>query len=138
PNDTSGTATALTFTPTAIATGAINPGGDIDFYTFTAPAGAKVWIEADSGGTQNAGATSRDTIIDLLAADGTTVIENDDDDGIGNGGDGTTETTSASIIAGRTLTTGGTYFIRVKAFGAASIINPYRLFVSLTNVAATA
>jgi hypothetical protein len=138
PNNTSGTATALTFTPTAIATGAINPGGDIDFYTFTAPAGAKVWIEADSGGTQNAGATSRDTIIDLLAADGTTVIENDDDDGIGNGGDGTTETTSASIIAGRTLTTGGTYFIRVKAFGAASIINPYRLFVSLTNVAATA
>ena len=137
PNDTSGTATALTFTPAAITTAAINPGGDIDFYTFTAPAGSRVWIETDTGGTQNAGATSRDTVIDLLAADGTTVIENDDDDGTGNGGDGTIETGLASIIAGRTLTAGGTYFIRVQAFSATAIINPYRLFVSLTNVAAT-
>jgi hypothetical protein len=138
PNDTAGTATALTFTPTAITSAAINPGGDVDFYTFTAPAGSRVWIETDTGGTQNAGATSRDTVIDLLAADGTTVIENDDDDGTGNGGDGTIETGLASIIAGRTLTTGGTYFIRVRAFSVTGIINPYRLFVSLTNVAATA
>ena len=43
----------------------------------------------------------------------------------------------ASIIAGRTLTAGGTYFIRVQAFSVTGIINPYRLFVSLTNVAAT-
>ena len=138
PNNTSGTANALTFTPTAIETAAINPGGDLDFFTFTASAGSKVWIETDTGGTQNAGATSRDTVIDLLAADGTTVIENDDDDGTGNGGDGTNETGLASIIAGRTLTAGGTYFIRVQAFSATGIINPYRLFVSLTNVAATA
>ena len=138
PNDTSGTATALTFTPTAITTAAINPGGDIDFYTFTAAAGSRVWIETDTGGVQNAGATSRDTVIDLLAADGTTVIENDDDDGTGNGGDGTIETGLASMIAGRTLTAGGTYFIRVEAFSVTGIINPYRLFVSTTNVAATA
>ena len=138
PNDTAGTATPITFTPIAITTAAINPGGDVDFYTFTAPAGSRVWIETDTGGTQNAGATSRDTVIDLLAADGTTVIENDDDDGTGNGGDGTIETGLASIIAGRTLTAGGTYFIRVQAFSATGIINPYRLFVSLTNVAATA
>ncbi|HXD30607.1 MAG TPA: pre-peptidase C-terminal domain-containing protein [Pyrinomonadaceae bacterium] len=138
PNNTSGTATAITFTPTAITTAAINPGGDVDFYTFTAPAGSQVWIETDTGGTQNAGATSRDTVVDLLAADGSTVIENDDDDGTGNGGDGTIETGLASMIAGRTLTAGGTYFIRVQAFSATGIINPYRLFVSLTNVAATA
>ena len=138
PNDTAGTATPITFTPIAITTAAINPGGDVDFYTFTAPAGSRVWIETDTGGTQNAGATSRDTVIDLLAADGATVIENDDDDGTGNGGDGTIETGLASIIAGRTLTAGGTYFIRVQAFSATGIINPYRLFVSLTNVAATA
>lgn len=137
PNDTPGTATALTFTPTAITTAAINPGGDIDFYTFTAAAGSRVWIETDTGGTQNAGATSRDTVMDLLAADGTTVIENDDDDGTGNGGDGTIETGLASAITGRVLTAGGTYFIRVQAFSATGIINPYRLFVSLTNVAAT-
>lgn len=137
PNDTSGTATALTFSPIAIATASINPGGDIDFYTFTAPAGSRVWIETDTGGVQNAGATSRDTVMDLLAADGTTVIENDDDDGTGNGGDGTIETGLTSMVAGRTLVSGGTYFIRVQAFSATGIINPYRLFVYVSNVAAT-
>jgi len=85
PNDTSGTANVLDLSaPCGIVSGAINPGGDLDFYTFTgAPAGSRIWIETDTGGTQNAGATSRDTVIDLLAADGTTVIENDDDDGTG-------------------------------------------------------
>jgi len=143
PNNTSATANAIdlsaTAQPCAIVSGAINPGGDLDFFTFTgAPAGSRIWIETDTGGAQNAGATSRDTVIDLLAADGTTVIENDDDDGVGNGGDGTTETGLASIIGGRTLTAGGTYFIKVRAFSATAIINPYRLFVTLTNVAPTA
>src|SRR4029453_6633755 len=41
------------------------------------------------------------------------------------------------MIAGRPLTAGGTYFIRVQGISGTSIINPYRLFVSLTNVAAT-
>jgi hypothetical protein len=141
PNNTAATANVidLTSAPCAIVSAAINPGGDLDFFTFTgAPAGSRIWIETDTGGTQNAGATSRDTVIDLLAADGTTVIENDDDDGTGNGGDGTVETGLASMIGGRTLTAGGTYFIRVRAFSATGIVNPYRLFVTLTNVAATA
>ncbi|MCU1266309.1 MAG: Peptidase domain protein [Acidobacteria bacterium] len=139
PNNSAATANALNLAsqPCAIVTGSINPGGDLDFFTFTAAAGSRVWIETDTGGTQNAGATSRDTVIDLLAADGTTVIENDDDDGTGNGGDGTIETGLASMIGGRTLTTGGTYFIRVRAFSATAIINPYRMFVVLTNSAAT-
>jgi hypothetical protein len=140
PNNTSGTANTLDLTSTSCATisGAINPGGDIDFFTFTATAGSRVWIETDTGGAQNAGANSRDTVIDLLAADGTTVIENDDDDGTGNGGDGTVETGLASMIGGRTLTLGGTYFIRVRAFSATGIINPYRMFVVLTNNAPVA
>lgn len=140
PNNTPATANALDLTsaPCAIVAAAINPGGDLDYFSFTAPAGSRIWVETDTGGTQNAGATSRDTVMDLLAADGTTVIENDDDDGTGNGGDGTTETGLASLIAGRTLTAGGTYYIKVRAFSATAIINPYRLFVTLTNVAATA
>jgi hypothetical protein len=140
PNNTSATANVINLSaqPCAVVSAAINPGGDIDFFTFTgAPAGSRIWIETDTGGTQNAGATSRDTVIDLLAADGTTVIENDDDDGTGNGGDGSIETGLASMIGGRTLTTGGTYFIRVRAFSATAVIDPYRLFVTLTNVAAT-
>src|SRR5262245_6407824 len=137
PNNTSGTANAISLTPAAVVTGSINPGGDIDFYTFTAPAGSRAWIATDTGGTQNGGANSRDTVIDLLAADGTTVIENDDDDGTGNGGDGTIETGLASDIAGVTLTAGGTYFIRVRAFSATGIVDPYRLFVMVTNISAT-
>lgn len=137
PNDTSATANALNFTGQSLAlvSAAINPGGDLDFYTFSAPAGSRAWIEIDTGGTQNMGATSRDTVIDLLAADGTTVIENDDDDGTGNGGDGTVETGLASMIGGRTLVTGGTYFLRVRAFSVTGIVNPYRVFVVTTNVA---
>ena len=98
----------------------------------------RVWVSTDTGGTQNGGATSRDTVMDLLAADGTTVIENDDDDGTGNGADGTVETGLASAIAGKVLAAGGTYFIRVRAFSATGIVNPYKLYVVVTNTAATA
>jgi len=142
PNDTPGTANLLNLTssPCAIISAAINPSGDVDYFTFTAPAGSNIWIETDTGGAQDGASTSRDTVIDLLAADGMTVIESDDDDGTGNGGDQTIEATVASLIGGRTLAAGGTYFIRVTAFGgeAPVIINPYRLFVVLTNTAATA
>ncbi len=148
-NNTPGTANLLNLAsaPCAIISAAINPDGDVDYFTFTAPAGSSIWIEADTGGTQDGAATSRDTVIDLLAADAMTVIESDDDDGTGNGGDGSIEATVASLIAGRTLAAGGTYFIRVTAFDssaaatggeAQTIINPYKLFVVLTNTAATA
>jgi hypothetical protein len=125
PNDTFATATAN-----------ITPGGDLDFYSFPAPAGSRVWVETDTGGTQNGGATSRDTVIDLLDTDGATVIENDDDDGTGNGADGTIETGLSSLIAGRSITTGGTHFVRVKAFSATAIVDPYAFSVVVTTTAA--
>jgi subtilisin-like proprotein convertase family protein len=135
PNNTPGTAQALIFSPTAFVTAAINPVADVDFYTFTAPAGSRAWIVVDTG---NSISGDRDTVLDLFAADGTTVIETDDDDGTGNGGDGTEESGFASTIAGRTLTAGGTYFVRVKGFSAStSIVNPYRLFVFVSTVAAS-
>jgi hypothetical protein len=142
PNGTAGTAdsiaTQLAATRYVMAAGAINPGGDLDYFTFSAAAGSRIWLVIDTGGFQNAGATDRDTVLDLLAADGTTVIESDDNDGTGNGGDGGVESGLASVIAGRTLTAGGTYFIRVRSFSPAGIINPYRLFVVNTAVAPTA
>ncbi len=140
PNGTSATANLVTMTGQyALVTGTINPGGDLDFFTLTGvPAGARIWVETDTGGTQGPGATSRDTVMDLLAADGSTVIENDDDDGTGNGADGTVETGLASMIGGRTLTAGGTYFLRVRAFSGTAIINPYALSIVLTTDAGTA
>ena len=114
-------------------TGAIDVAGDLDFWSFVAPAGSKVWILCDTGGTQVGMPNSRDTVIELYAPDGTTLIETDDDDGSGFGGDGTLESGLASAIAGRAITVGGTHFIKVRAFSASSgIVNPYRLMVVVT------
>jgi hypothetical protein len=136
PNGTAATANQLTMAGGRAFVAGVITSGDLDFFRFTASAGSRIWILSDTGGPQGGGATSRDTVIDLLAADGTTVIENDDDDGTGNGGDGTIETGLSSTIAGRTLMAGGTYFIRVRAFSPTGVINPYRLMATVTSSAA--
>lgn len=116
-----------------IVGGQINPQADVDFYRIDGvAAGSKINILVDTGGAQGQGANSDDSLLDLFAADGTTIIETDDDEGSGNGGDSTIENQRGSLIAGRTLTAGGTYYIRVRAFFADSVINPYRLFVVVT------
>lgn len=138
PNNTSATANTLNVSQLAIATGAVSSVGDLDFYKFTAPANSKVWIYVDTGGTLVAG--TRDSFVDLVNTDGSTVIEGDDDDGTSNGGDGTVETGLGSAIAGRTLTTAGTYFVRVRGFGVfpgEEVVNPYRVFVVVTTAATT-
>jgi uncharacterized protein (TIGR03437 family) len=138
PNDTPAQAMQLDLsTSAAILLGAVAPIGDRDHFKFTVPAGAKVWAYVDTGGTTNAGATSRNSVLTLIGTDGTTVIEEDDDDGTGNGCDGTQETFLASAIAGRTLTAGGTYYLRVQS-GDNGVINPYTLYVVVTAAAPTA
>lgn len=114
-----------------VATGAITA-GDIDFWSFTAPAGSRVWAYVDSGGGQSAAANDRDSFLSLFGANCGALIEEDDDDGTGNGGDSATESTFSSIIAGRTLAAAGTYTVAVEGFGPTSVINPYRLFVVVT------
>ncbi len=139
PNGTAPTAQVLSGSENCfIVQGAVTPAGDLDFYRLNnVPAGARAWFYTDTGGTLVAG--DRDSFIEIFAADGTTIIEADDDDGTGNGGDGTTESGFASSIAGRTLTAGGTYYFRVRGFGTApgtSVVNPYRMFLVITNTAA--
>ena len=141
PNNTIATADAIEFTSSArrcaILAGTISPGGDVDFYSFQAAAGSRVWIETDTGGTQNGGATSRDTSIDLLAYSGgefAVILENDNDDGTGNGGDGEIEAFNSSMIGGKTcdgrdlLSACGPWTPRRSSI-------PYKLFVVLTNFA---
>ena len=86
PNDTPSTATFLPMVGGyGIATGIISS-GDVDVWKFTVAATVgtnRVWILTDTGGTQAAGATSRDSIIELLAPDGVTVLETDDNNGTG-------------------------------------------------------
>ena len=129
PNNTPATADSLTVTGVGAAAMGSLPLNDVDYYTFTAPAGSRLWASVDTA----ASSTSRDSILTLYAADGTTVIETDDDDGIGNNCDATTESTVASTIAGRVLTAGGTYYLAVQAFDPPfETISSYKLLVTTT------
>ena len=133
PNNTCLTATPLGLgvNESIVGSGAITA-GDIDFWSFTAPAGSKVWAYVDTGGGQSAALNDRDSFLSLFGAACGALIEEDDDDGSGNGGDSVTESGFASTIAGRTLAAAGTYTLAVEGFGPTSVINPYRLFVAVT------
>ena len=135
-NNTAATAqsldAALLQEGSAVVVGEIRAAGDLDFFSFTAPAGARVWAYVDTGGTQLPGASSTDSVLTLFNTDQTTQIETDDDDGSGNGRDGTLESNASSVIAGRTLSSTGTYYLRVAEFNNDQIMAPYRLYVVLT------
>jgi pre-peptidase len=129
PNNTPATADPLVLADGCeAATGAISPGNDFDYYSFTAAPGAKVWALVDTGPST----TGRDSILTLFAPDGTTILETDDDDAPGNDCDATIESFQASAIAGRTLTAGGTYFLRVESFNSVAM-SAYKLFVVVTS-----
>ncbi len=113
PNNTPATADPLALAGGCqVASGSISPAGDLDYFSFTAPPGSKLWARVDT----SASSTDQDSVLTLFAANGTTVIEEDDDDGISNGCDTTVESRFVSSIAGRTLTAGGTYYLRVRDF----------------------
>jgi hypothetical protein len=134
PNDSPATATPLTSVASCqVASGAISPAGDVDYYSFTAPPGARLWALADP----SASTSSRDTVLTLFGPDGTTQLELDDDDGMGTDCAGTVITRQASTIAGKTLAAGGTYFLRVQDFDAGSVITSYRLSVVVTTSSPT-
>jgi hypothetical protein len=134
-NNAPAQATAL---PTAgglvIASGAIQAPGDVDYYSFTTPAGpfsSQVWAFVDTGGNQSPGATSRSAKLTLFDVNGTTVREQDVHDGTATGGGGTVVTHSP-LIAEAPLSAGATYFLRVEGNDGTGVISPYKLFVRLT------
>ena len=138
PNDIAATANVLVGNRIS---GRIGPAGDADYYQIdNVPAGSVLFTFTDTGTgpTNITGETnSRDSTLTVVAADGTTTIEFDDDDGIGNGGDGGQETGLASVVAGRTLTAGGTYYIRVAGSTPTTIINRYNLYARFASPNAT-
>ena len=91
---------------------------DVDFYSFSAPAGTRVYAATGT----NASVSSGDTQVQLLDTDGVTNIELDDDNG--------SIINTGSSIAGRELPTAGTYFLRVEGV-AGSQIRPYDLYLRL-------
>jgi len=116
PNNTPATANPLSLTPLsstasdAVVSGSISPLGDVDYFSFTAAPGSKLWALVDSG----ASTTGRDSFLTLYGSDGTTVLETDDDDGTGTNCGGTILTRFDATIAGHTLTAGGAYFLRSR------------------------
>jgi hypothetical protein len=130
PNDTPATATPLNLTGSCqVATGSISPAADVDYFSFTAQPGDKLWAFVDTSSST----ADRDSILTLYGPDGTTQIEQDDDDGTGTNCGSTIATFQSSTIAGRTLTAGGTYFLRVEDFDPGQVINSYRLSVVVTS-----
>ncbi len=124
PNGTFDTATPLTGTNLVVRAN-IFPNGDVDFYSFTAAAGDRVYAATMTSASPG----STDTQMTLFASDGTTPIEFDDDNGSLAG--------LSSSIAGARIATAGTYFIRVNAFSATTSIRPYELHFRLQSGAPT-
>ncbi len=126
PNDTFAAANALAGT-SGLIQGDIFGNGDVDFYSITAAAGDRIYAAVY---TSDSSSGSVDSVLQLLASDGTTVIEQDLDDGsLGS---------TSSSIAGTTLPTAGTYFFRVTHQSATSQLRPYRLYYQLRSGAPVA
>jgi subtilisin-like proprotein convertase family protein len=115
PNGTSATATPLAGASVKVR-GNVFPVADVDFYSFTATAGDRIYAATQ---TLFDASASGDSVLDLLNTDGTTVIENDPNDGTFNA--------SSSSIAGALIPATGTYFLRVRHNVATSTIRPYDL-----------
>ncbi len=108
-----------------VVEGAIFPSLDIDFFTFTASAGDRVYAATMTSFS----AGSADTVMELRGPDGVTVLETDDDDGsFGN---------FSSSIAGTLIPTSGTYFLRVIGFATGQVL-PYRLYLKVQSGIPTA
>lgn len=115
PNNTSATATPISGS-NVVVSASVYPNADVDFYSFSAAAGDRIYAAVMSSFSANA---SSDSQLRLLASDGTTSIEFDDDDGSFGG--------LSSSIAGATIPSAGTYFLQVNHFSLTGQLRPYEL-----------
>ncbi|MBL7782673.1 MAG: proprotein convertase P-domain-containing protein, partial [Saprospiraceae bacterium] len=126
-NGTVGTATPITTNPAKIR-GHLFPNGDIDFYSFTANAGDVVYAAVM---TSFSSGNSTDSQLSLIASDGTTVIEFDDDNG--------SFAALSSTIAGATIPTTGTYYLKINDFTAGTTSERgYDLYLRVQSGSSTA
>lgn len=136
PNDTPATATLLQLGSGGQSRGiggGITTPGDVDYYRLAATAGDRLWVSVDTGRSSGTPPYSRDSVLAVYAADGTTLLEQDDDDGTANGLDTTVESQEASLVAGLLLPATGTYVLRVAAKSSTALIAPYTLLIGLSN-----
>jgi uncharacterized repeat protein (TIGR01451 family) len=126
PNGTFATASPLSGT-NGVVRANLFPNGDIDFYSFTAAAGDRIYAATM---TSNSSGNSTDAQLTLLASDGTTVIEFDDDNGTFAG--------LSPSIANAAIPTAGTYFFRLNDFTAGTTSErPYEFHFRIQSGAET-
>jgi len=126
PNDTTATATALSGTAGVVQGDIFGP-GELDFFSFTANAGDRIYAAVSTSNSANG---SFDSTLQLIGTDGVTLIEQDNDDGA--------FASTSSTIAGATLPTTGTYYFRVSHNVATLSMRPYRLYYQLRSGAPVA
>lgn len=124
PNDTAAQAVALP--SNAAALGNIFPAGDVDYFGVTAEAGDRLYA---AGMTSFSASGNADLTLQVIAGDGTTVLETDLDDG--------TFRTNAASAAGTPLGEAGTYYIKVSGSGS-NTVRPYHLHVRVQSGGPTA
>jgi hypothetical protein len=122
PNNTLPTANSLPTTIGAEVRGGITPAGDVDYFSFQATAGDRIWAYIN---TSNA-APSTDSVLTLVNSLSQT-LQLDDDNG--------SQSTLSSAIAGAPITQTGTYYLQVRQFGGATIMSPYSLYINRTSSA---
>ncbi|MDP3500442.1 MAG: DVUA0089 family protein [Myxococcales bacterium] len=125
PNATSAQASGP-FVVDALLSGAITPAGDRDLFAITLPRTADLKIETfDAMGPGSCAGI--DTMVTLLAADGTTVIAARDQGGLGNCA--ALDPAREADAAVRQLAA-GTYYVRVNEFLDDGVISGYRVRIS--------
>ncbi len=125
PNGTTATATPIVGT-NVVLRGNVFPNADVDFFSFTAAAGDRLYAAVMTSASANA---SSDSQLRVFMPDGTTLIEFDEDDGAVGG--------LSSTIANAALPAAGTYFLQVNHFSATNQLRPYELHFRLQSGAPT-
>lgn len=103
----------------------IYPAGDLDFYSFTATAGDRIYAATMTSGSPS----QQNSQLTLLASDGTTVVEFDEDNGSFAG--------TSSSIAGAVIPSTGTYYVKVNEVSPTGTERGYDLYLQTRTGAPT-
>ncbi|HUD42528.1 MAG TPA: proprotein convertase P-domain-containing protein [Dokdonella sp.] len=126
PNGAAATATPLGGPGYVRMQGTIFPAGDVDYYSFAALAGDRVYAAVVTSADTSSSSNSQ---LRLIGSDGTTALEFDEDDG--------SLLATSSSIAGTLIPADGTYYLRVNHSSAAQTLRPYELHFRLQRGAPT-